>query len=247
VSVASHLAVTPAAYDARIRELIPYYDDVIAETARSLRFADRPVRLIVDLGIGTGALTRACLAVVPRARVLGIDADAAMTDVARVRLRRWRRQISLVQGDLMSAELPNSGCDAIVATFALHHIRTRRAKLECYRRCRRALRRGGVLINGDCAPATLQRAAAADLDRWLEHLSRTAGSRAAARRIYESWADEDTYMPLSTEVRLLEKAGFVVDVPWRRSPFAVIVAMAGNGSSSPTRAPRRQQSSRAPR
>ena len=30
-------------------------------------------------------------------------------------------------------------------------------------------------------------------------------------------------MPLAEEIRLLERAGFAVDVPWRRSPFAVIV------------------------
>jgi hypothetical protein len=32
------------------------------------------------------------------------------------------------------------------------------------------------------------------------------------------------YVPLADEIRLLERAGFAVDVPWRRSPFAVIVA-----------------------
>ena len=30
-------------------------------------------------------------------------------------------------------------------------------------------------------------------------------------------------LPLADEIRLLERAGFRVDVPWRRSPFAVIV------------------------
>ena len=31
------------------------------------------------------------------------------------------------------------------------------------------------------------------------------------------------YLPLAEEIRLLQRAGFAVDVPWRRSPFAVIV------------------------
>jgi hypothetical protein len=31
------------------------------------------------------------------------------------------------------------------------------------------------------------------------------------------------YVTLAEEIRLLKRAGFVVDVPWRRSPFAVIV------------------------
>ena len=64
---------------------------------------------------------------------------------------------------------------------------------------------------------------ARDLDLWLAHLGKTFGSRTRGRRVYESWADEDVYVPLAEEVRLLERAGFAVDVPWRRSPFAVIV------------------------
>jgi len=30
-------------------------------------------------------------------------------------------------------------------------------------------------------------------------------------------------VPLAKELSLLDRAGFAVDVPWRRSPFAVIV------------------------
>jgi hypothetical protein len=49
------------------------------------------------------------------------------------------------------------------------------------------------------------------------------GRRARGRRVDESGADEDVHGPLAEETRLLQRAGFVVDVPWRRSPFAVIV------------------------
>jgi SAM-dependent methyltransferase len=111
----------------------------------------------------------------------------------------------------------------MVASYSLHHIRTTRAKLAFYRRCYRALRPGGVLINGDCAPASTARGFARDLDVWFTHLGKTFGSRARGRRVYESWADEDTYVPLDEETHLLQRAGFAVDVPWRRSPFAVIV------------------------
>jgi len=222
MSVASHLAVTPAKYDARIRSLIPLYDELIAEVAGALGHAGRPVRIVVDLGIGTGALARACLTRAPGARVWGIDADPAMMAIARTRLGRLSRRVTMTTGSFLDQPLPP--CDAIVASYSLHHIRTRRAKQAFYRRCYRALRPGGVLINGDCAPASTPRGFARDLDVWFTHLGQTFRGRAQGRRVYESWADEDTYVPLAEEIRLLERAGFVVDVPWRRSPFAVIVA-----------------------
>ncbi|HXD18608.1 MAG TPA: class I SAM-dependent methyltransferase [Vicinamibacterales bacterium] len=221
MSVASHLAVSPATYDARIRSLIPLYDELIVEAARALGHATRPVRVVVDLGIGTGALTRACLERAPGARVRGIDADPDMMAIARTRLGRLSRRVAMTTGSFLDKALPP--CDAIVASYSLHHIRTRRAKLTFYRRCFRALRPGGVLINGDCAPASTPRGFERDLDVWLAHLGKTFGGRARGRRVYESWADEDVYVPLAEEIRLLQRAGFAVDVPWRRSPFAVIV------------------------
>jgi SAM-dependent methyltransferase len=221
MSVASHLAISPAKYDARIRSLIPLYDELIPEAARALGHAARPVRTIVDLGIGTGALARACLERTPGARVWGIDADAEMMAIARARLGRLSRRVTMTTGSFLDSELPR--CDAMVASYSLHHIRTPRAKLAFYRRCYQALRRGGVLINGDCAPSSTARGFASDLDVWFAHLARTFGTRARGRRVYESWADEDVYVPLADEIRMLERAGFAVDVPWRRSPFAVIV------------------------
>jgi len=223
MSVAEHLAISPAKYDTRIRSLIPLYDELIAEAARALGHAARPVRTVVDLGIGTGALARACLESTPGARIWGIDADPDMMAIARTRLGRLSRRVTMTTGSFLSEALPP--CDAMVASYALHHIRTTRAKLAFYRRCFGALRPGGVLINGDCAPASTPRGFARDLDIWFMHLGKTFGGRAQGRRVYQSWADEDTYVPLADEIRLLERAGFTVDVPWRRSPFAVIVAL----------------------
>ena len=221
-SVASHLAMSPTKYDTRIRTLIPLYDELIAEVAGALSLAARPVRTIVDLGIGTGALARACLDSAPRARIWGIDADADMMAVARARLGRLSRRATMTTGSFLDIALPQ--CDAMVASYSLHHIRSSREKLAFYRRCFRALRPGGVLINGDCAPSSTPQGFARDLNVWFTHLAKTFGGRARGRRVYESWADEDVYVPLADEINLLERAGFGVDVPWRRSPFAVIVA-----------------------
>ena len=223
MSVASHLAVDPSEYDTHIRKLIPLYDELIPSVAQALQYAARPVRTIVDLGVGTGALASACLAEVPRARVWGIDADAAMMQVARKRIGRRMTRVTLVEGSFLDVPLP--ACDAMVASYALHHIRTPRQKLAFYRRCFDVLRPGGVLVSGDCNPASTVPGFARDLDVWFMHLGKTFGGRAGAKRVYESWADEDVYVPLAAEVKLLHRAGFQTDVPWRKSPFAVIVAM----------------------
>ena len=223
MSVSSHLSVDPRDYDDRIRKLIPLYDELIPEVARALGHAARPLRRIVDLGVGTGALAKACLTEVPGARVWGIDADAAMMQMARKRLGRRLARVTMVEGSFLDVPLP--ACDAIVASYALHHIRTRRQKQAFYRRCYEALRPGGVLVNGDCAPSSTPQGFAQDLDVWFTHLGRTFGGRAGAKKVYESWAEEDVYVPLADELKLFQRAGFETDVPWRRAPFAVIVGI----------------------
>jgi SAM-dependent methyltransferase len=223
LSVASHLHISPAQYDRKIRTLIPLYDELIPEVARALGFASRPVRRIVDLGIGTGALAKACLTEVPQARVWGIDADVSMMRMASARLGALASRVKMVEGSFLDTAIPE--CDAIVASYALHHIRTPAKKQGFYRACFAALRPGGVLVSGDCAPASTPEGFARDLDLWFTHLGKSFGGRAGGRRVYESWAEEDVYMPLADEVRMLARAGFAVDVPWRRSPFAVIAGV----------------------
>lgn len=223
MSVSTHLQLSPQQYDAKIRGLIPRYDELVGEAARALHLVSRPITTIVDLGIGTGALAHACLAEIPRARIVGIDTDAAMMTMVAERLGRKASRVRLVHGSVLDVDLPR--CDAIVATYALHHIRHPRAKQQFYRRCHAALRPGGVLISGDCMPASARPAFARDLEVWFAHLTATFGSRAKAKRVYQSWAAEDVYVPLAEETRMLERAGFAVDVPWRRSPFAVVVGL----------------------
>jgi len=228
MSVASHLNVSPGDYDVKIRALIPLYDELIPEAAAALRLAPRPVRTIVDLGVGTGALALACLNVALRhhsgqARIWGIDADDSMMAIARRRLGRHASRVEFVHGSFTDTALPR--CDAIVASYALHHIRSTRAKQVFYKKCFQALRPGGVLVNGDCMPASTPGGFARDLEVWFTHLGKSFGGRAGGRKIYESWADEDVYVPLADEITMLERAGFAVDVTWRKSPFAVVAAV----------------------
>jgi ubiquinone/menaquinone biosynthesis C-methylase UbiE len=219
MGAAAHLGIQTGEYDARIRTFIPFYEEILEAAAGALATAV-PVRtpLVVDLGIGSGALSAKCLGALPRrTRVLGIDSDAAMLAMAR---RRLRDRVELVEGDFLETPVPR--CDAITASFALHHVRTAAEKGRLYRRLFRSLRRGGALVNADCCLASSARARAADRLLWRRHLARRYGSRRAEGYL-RAWAKEDVYLPLAEEIALLQRAGFLVDVAWRRASFAVIV------------------------
>jgi tRNA (cmo5U34)-methyltransferase len=213
MSVAAHLGIRLTEYDQRIRTFIPHYEDMLGAAAA---LVSPGARTIVDLGIGTGALAARCLSRARRASVIGIDADAAMLPLAA---RRVGTRATLVCGTFLRTPLPRA--DAFVASFALHHVRTRAAKTRLYRRVRTALRPGGVFVSADCHPAGDRAIAAAHMRAWEMHV-RGSYPRAQARALLRAWAREDVYVPLAIELSLLQRAGFRVEVVWRRDAFAVV-------------------------
>jgi tRNA (cmo5U34)-methyltransferase len=216
VGVASHLGIRLDEYDARIRTFIPDYEEMLDVAAGAVHPA---ARTIVDLGTGTGALAARCLGRAPRARLVGIDADG---DILAVAARRLGPRARLIAASFLRAALPP--CDTIVASFALHHVRTTRAKAALYRRAYAALRRGGRSVTVDCQPAIDRRLAREQFAAWNAHLRRSYSRRDAAR-LLAAWAREDCYVPLDVETALLKDAGFKVEVTWRKGAFAVVVGL----------------------
>jgi SAM-dependent methyltransferase len=222
MSVGSHLQIRLDEYDSRIRTFIPAYEQMLAAAVRALCALDTRTPHTVDLGTGTGALSSACLEVFPGARITGIDADPEILEMARQRLAARGALASFVQSSFLDIALPE--CDAIVASLALHHVRTADRKRQLYRDCRAALRAGGLLVSADCHPPADVSLAAIGHAEWRDHL-RVTYSEQEADTYFAAWTEEDVYVPLPQELELLRDAGFVPEVIWRQGVFAVIAAI----------------------
>ena len=84
------------------------------------RLADiAPDATVLDVGCGTGRVTETLLELVPRGRVLAIDASPEMVELARERLGE---RAEVWCGDVLDLEL-GEPVDAIVSTAALHWVR----------------------------------------------------------------------------------------------------------------------------
>ena len=215
-SVAAHLGIQLSEYDRRIRTFIPDYEEMLDAAADVV---SPRARTIVELGIGTGALAARCLKRAPSAAIVGFDADPGILALAA---RRLRDEGTFHVANFVRVELPRA--DTVVASLALHHVRTRHAKTQLYRRIRAALGPGGLLISADCYPAADRARWAAQRQAWKSHLHETYGA-AKAEAFLRAWAHEDVYVPLDVELLLLRQAGFSVDVAWRREAFAVVVGI----------------------
>ncbi len=226
--VASHLRIDTGDYDERIRAFVPHYETMVEEVATSLDLHPSSAPTILDLGIGTGALSAACLRARPDASVIGLDSDAAMLEAAAARLSEFP-DVDLRQADFLTATLPP--CDVAVACISLHHIRSPDAKRAFYEECSAVLRPGGLLVTADCFPAVEPALAARQRGAWLAHLEGSYSSEEAEGHL-AAWAAEDTYFPLEWELAWLRGAGLRTEVLWRRDGFAVLAALAPDGRSA---------------
>jgi trans-aconitate 2-methyltransferase len=154
-----------------------------------------PDATVIDVGCGTGRVTEALLAIVPRGRVLAIDASDAMVALARARLgdraHVWCQ-------DVLDLEL-DEPVDAIISTATLHWV-TDHDRL--WRRLAQALRPGGAL--------EIQCGGKGNIARVREVIE--AAARDAAPELV-GWSPWMFAGPEDTEHRLRE-AGFVAIRCW---------------------------------
>lgn len=213
MGVAAHLGIDLAEYDARIRTFIPHYEEMLDVAASAL---NPKVGTIVDLGVGTGALSARCRERASNAKFIGIDTDSEMLKAAAKRIPGAH----LICESFERCEIPR--CDAAVASFALHHVRTQNAKAALYQRLAGAVRHRGQLINVDCQPAREESLARRQFEAWKQHLRQSYDER-QANDYLASWSREDVYVPLETEINLMSKAGFRVEVLWRKDAFSIVL------------------------
>jgi tRNA (cmo5U34)-methyltransferase len=221
-SVERHLEVSPEIYDAEIRRFVPGYEAMLEEVVGALAEHVSPTARVVDLGAGTGALAAFVAARFPEARLVLLDADAAMLERARERLAGDRHRIELRCGSFAD---PLPACDAAVASLSLHHVHDRDDKRAVYENVFRALAPAGVLITADAMVSEAPSLAEPVRRRWAAHLVAHGDTEEQAHARFAQWATEDRYFGVDDEIAMMRTAGFTeVDVRWRVGPTAVVVA-----------------------
>ena len=217
--VAGHLGVAADEYDRTIRAFIPHYERMLATVVHWLDGHVPPGGLIVDLGAGTGGLSAAILDALPAVRVQLVDVDPNMLEVAAARCADHVGRFELRHARFED-ELP--ACHAVVASLALHHVRTHDEKRELYRSILSALEPGGLV----CVADALAYDEGPEYDRMIEdlfaHMERHGISAEEAAAHFAKWADEDFYVSLPDELGLIRDAGFPrPDCFWREGLVAV--------------------------
>ena len=179
--------------------------------ATLLEFVPVGASRILDLGSGGGRLLALVKAARPRAQFVGLDFSPAMLETLHT-LFAAESSVTIVAHDFEN-KLPSMGLfDAVVSSFAIHHVAHAR-KRTLYKEIFELLTPNGVFFN-------------------LEHVASPTPRLHAAFLQAISWPDEDPsnkLLDLETQLSWLREIGFQdVDCHWKWRELALLVGVKPN-------------------
>lgn len=205
-------------YSVRIRQLVPKYDDMV-ECIVDLIMLHGP-RAILDVGVGTGELTRRILDALPKARVIAVESCRDMVAVARTALSPFGQRMAMVQADVRALQV-TTRFDAIVSNLVLHNLSTPE-KVKLLTQVRRWLDPSGVFLWGDFIRHRDPEIHAHFMERRVA-LARAAGCPAElATANFEKERTRDFPLTIHETLSAVGRAGFEhQEIVWMHDTFAV--------------------------
>jgi tRNA (cmo5U34)-methyltransferase len=216
-----------AAYSQRRPVWLLEYDRVLRLVARVMEpyLASKQNASVLDLGAGTGNLSRRILRTFRNSHLTLVDFSQNMLDEVPNVLSDFPGRYEVRVADFWQADFPADWFDAIVSSFALHHGRGEIVYQALYQKIYRCLKSPGIFVCCDVVEGDTQEIAALNENGWRQYLSRRL-SAADIERMFSNYRREDSPISLRKHLSFLDEAGFgKADILWKRFNFAVYVGV----------------------
>lgn len=212
--VKAHFEEEAAEFDQLILKLIPHYEEMINALINSIPFKKEDSIKVMDLGCGTGTITKSLKEKFPNARVTCLDLAENMIEMAKIKLDQYE-DINYVTGDFYHFDFPEK-YDVIISSLALHHLITNDDKKEFYTKIYKALNPGGVFLNADVVLGSNEYLQELYLEKWKEFMNQNVSIKEIEEKWIPAAEEEDHPAPLIDQLDWLRDIGFKdVDVIWK--------------------------------
>jgi tRNA (cmo5U34)-methyltransferase len=211
-------------YDSLILKLIPYYREMITSLVTAIPFdTSKPIK-VLDLGCGTGNISKAVKERFPNSRITCIDLAENMIEMARYKLSSYD-DIQYQVGDFRELEF-EKGYDLVVSSLALHHLPRDEEKKEIYSRICKALGNGGVFYNSDIVLGPNDYLNNLYMEKWKDFMLKSLSLDEIEEKWIPKHLEEDFPVCLLDHLDWLRDIGFKdLDVVWKFSEFGVFGGM----------------------
>lgn len=219
-NVKEHFEEEAEEFDNTVLKLIPSYNDMINSMISAIPYANSEKFKVLDLGCGTGNISKGIKEMFPMSRIDCIDIAANMIEMAKIKLENFE-DIEFYQGDFSDFDF-DENYDVVVSSLALHHIRTDEDKKKFYRRIYGSLRSGGIFLNSDVVLGSNERLNQLYRKKWIDFMLQNVPEKEVKEKWLPKQLEEDFPAPLTHHLKWLDETGFKsVDIVWKYYGLAV--------------------------
>lgn len=207
-------------YNEDIKKIIPNYNLMIDVLMSVLPFSKGRKFKMVDLGCGTGVLSKTVRNSFPDAEVTCVDFAENMLKIAKSEIN----DAKCIQSDFESFEFPEK-FDLIASSLAMHHLPNEKEKIKFYKKIHNALTDDGVFINIDPMRGADDRLHKIYMDKWIEFMNESFAQNEIEARWLTSHRKNDVLFKLTAHIDMLRACGFSsIDVPYKYYKYTVYTA-----------------------
>jgi ubiquinone/menaquinone biosynthesis C-methylase UbiE len=209
-------------YDNHRRCFIPSFDDFYISSVSLLKQYKTDFISIVDLGAGTGLLTKVIYDLFPNANYTLIDVSKDMLNIAKDRFKGLNN-FDFLEGNF-SENIPINNCDLICSALSIHHLEND-MKEKLYKKIYGKLSKNGCFINLDQFIVKSNKINNLYNSWWYEYINNSG----ITQEEKEAWLERkklDKENTIEETISLLEKCGFEnIECIYRFMKFGVIIAI----------------------
>ncbi len=220
IKIKQHFEEEAKEFDEIIVKLIPYYYQMVNALVSAIPFhKEEPIKAI-DLGAGTGTVTKSIKVAFPNAEITCLDISEKMIGMAESKLGEYDK-IHYAVGDFYNYEFEEQ-YDVIVSSLALHHLVTDEDKKLFYSKIYDSLKGGGVFCNADVVMGSNEYLQSVYMEKWIGFMRRNVSVDEIENKWIPKYYEEDSPSKMMKHIEWLEEIGFKgVDVVWKYYNFTV--------------------------
>lgn len=219
-NVKEHFEKEAEEFDNTILKLIPKYNEMIDSMISVIPFESSDKFKLLDLGCGTGNVTKAAKKKFPNSMINCIDIAENMIQMAKIKLEDYD-DITYHVGDFSEVDFEEK-FDVVVSSLALHHIKTDSDKRNFYIKIYEVLRPGGVFMNSDYVLGSSDILSKIYRKKWINYMLLNVPENEVNEKWIPKEMEEDYPAPLINHLKWLNETGYKsVDVVWKYFGYAV--------------------------
>ena len=212
-------------YDNVIKRLVSPYPKMLWAMFYYLPKDFKPKK-ILELGCGTGRLTKVLHEQWDNSSITVVDISAAMLEKTKQVVKH--KDLQLIESSMEKLCLPKNNYDLVISSLAIHHL-TNESKIKLIKNIFNWLNKDGFFILTDCVRAQSERLYAVNNEHWIQLAKEQGLSEEEMNEQIRHHKTHDYYPVLIDLVNWMKEAGFLnVDILWHYCIWVVLQAQKTN-------------------